>query len=77
MGIELWRHLWLDGVTDLEHLLSMLESIFLSLDCDDDKLWSPHTEGNISVKSVYTSQVDDCLPSSVGWRKFWNKVVPL
>lgn len=52
-ALNLRRHLWDPEVPELGQLLLILEKFYLTLDREDDRLWSSDNEARFSVKSFY------------------------
>lgn len=68
------RHLTDNEIHNLPCLLSMLEKVFLSMNKDDERLWSPDPKVQFSVKSFYDVLHGD-KDVIRGWKRLWNKLV--
>lgn len=64
-----------EEVTDLTTLLSMPEKVFLTLESDNERLWSLDVKGELLIKSFYSS-LQENHTSLIRWRRFWNKLIP-
>lgn len=53
-GVFALADIFLEGeINDLVHLLSLLETVSVSLDRDDERIWHPDSRGGFFVKSFY------------------------
>lgn len=75
-AFNLRRNLSDDETNDLTQLLSMLETISISPDREDERHWYPNSKGVFSVKSFY-----DELQGSHSYEAWgnwcWNELVLL
>lgn len=67
--LSLRRHLRANEVHDFAQLLALLERVFLPVNKEDERLWSPDSKGEFSIKSFYTT-LSGGRPIEEGWQKF-------